>query len=232
MATAPADDVAGALKSIDASATTGGVNLYAGTSDAIGTNGNSKNTVYTGLSITGGSGNDAIRNDAKGGTINGGAGDDWLVSGGAGQTLTGGAGSDRLVTTNGSIGVVLTGGEGTDTFDVTAAAFGASSTTSAAAVVVTVADLSAGDKIVGLTKTDGLFGAKVSLSTATSLDTAITEALTGVSAATTVWFQYGGNTYLVESSDNALGSGDTVVKLSGLVDLSTSTVASNVITFG
>lgn len=177
-------------------------------------------------------GNDAIQNDATSGVINGGAGDDWLVSGGVLQTLNGGAGSDRLVTTNGSIGVVLTGGEGTDTFDVTAADFGASSTTSAAALVVTVADLSAGDKIVGLTKADGLFGAKVSLSTATSLDTAIAEALTGVSSATTVWFQYGGNTYLVESANSSLGSTDTVLKLNGLVDLSTSTVASNVITFG
>jgi hypothetical protein len=70
-ATTATADVASSLTTIDASATTGGVWIAAGGSQAIG--GSGFNTTYDGLTIKGGTGGDTIYNFADHGTIIGGA---------------------------------------------------------------------------------------------------------------------------------------------------------------
>jgi hypothetical protein len=66
-ATTAKADVASSLTTIDASATTGGVDIVAGGSDVIGTT--AYHTTYTGLTIKGGTGGDNIENDAANGVI-------------------------------------------------------------------------------------------------------------------------------------------------------------------
>jgi hypothetical protein len=81
------------LKVIDASATTGRVEIFAGATNTGSAgpfdNGASLDPLvtitYTGLTIKGGSGNDFIENDAKNGIVTDGNGDfDFVILGGAG----------------------------------------------------------------------------------------------------------------------------------------------------
>jgi S-layer protein len=62
-------DTASSLTKIDASATTGGVNIFAGGTDIV----NGHNVTYTGLTILGGTGGDTIGNNANNGVITEGA---------------------------------------------------------------------------------------------------------------------------------------------------------------
>jgi S-layer protein len=56
------------------------------------------------------------------------------------------------------------------------------------------------------------------------LDAAIVAAVAGATTKGAAWFQFGGNTYLVAEgatgSGDTYGSGDAVVEITGLVDLS------------
>jgi hypothetical protein len=93
------------LTLINASATTGGVQIEAGatntSSDGQFLNGASLNAnvkiTYTGLTIKGGSGNDGIENDAKNGIVTDGNGSDTVTLGGAGAKATLGSGSGDQV---------------------------------------------------------------------------------------------------------------------------------------
>ena len=93
------------LTLIDASATTGGVQIFAGATNTSGAghfdNGASLNPnitiTYTGLKIKGGSGNDFIENDAKNGIVHDGNGPDLVLLGGAGAKATLGTGTGDLV---------------------------------------------------------------------------------------------------------------------------------------
>jgi len=233
--TAPAlaDQTAG-LKSIDASATTGGVNIWAGVSDQLGST--SFYQKYTGLTITGGSGSDFIRNSATSGVISGGAGDDWLVVSGTSGSADGGAGNDTLIAGYGT-NATLTGGAGKDTFDVTAAV--QNSANDSAVVItdtlktITITDFAAGDTLkvgeTSLTSAVMVNGtAAVTASNAQSLFAAIDAALkattstTGITANVgtdvSVWFSYGGNTYIAveKGSTDGYSNGDVVVKLTGI----------------
>jgi hypothetical protein len=97
--------IASSLKLIDASATTGGVEIYAGATNTSGAgafvDGGSLNAnitiTYTGLTIKGGSGNDIIENDAKNGIVHDGNGIDVVVLGGAGAKATLGTGTGDIV---------------------------------------------------------------------------------------------------------------------------------------
>jgi S-layer protein len=229
-----------ALTLIDGSNATGNLAIYAGvTNDILVGSTDSGDLIFDNLAIKGGSGSDAIRNDAKYGSILGGAGGDWLVVGGASASANGGAGDDTLIA--GSTSTTLTGGAGKDAFVLWAAAQVGSG---AATNMTTIADIEVGDTISGfktaVSANDTALGitslAKATASTlasATTLDTALDAALkqTNATANTAFWFQYGGNTYIaIENATDGLTSGDYVVKLTGLVDLTNSTVASNVIT--
>jgi hypothetical protein len=227
-----ADQTAG-LKTIDASANTGGVNIWAGVSDQLGSTGFYQK--YTGLTITGGSGSDFIRNSATSGVISGGAGDDWLVVSGTSGSADGGAGKDMLVANYGSL-ATLTGGDGNDTFDVTAAVQDSSLSeidvvSTATLKITTITDFAAGDTLkVGATSLSSavMVNGTAAVASATSLFGAIDAALeattstTGITATVgtdvAVWFTYGGNTYIAveKGSTDGYSNGDVVVKLTGI----------------
>jgi hypothetical protein len=94
------------LTLIDASATTGFADIFAGATNTSGSgpfrDGGTLNAnvtiAYTGLTINGGSGNDIIENDAKNGIVTvGNSNDDFVTLGGSGAKATLGTGSGDLV---------------------------------------------------------------------------------------------------------------------------------------
>lgn len=153
-----------------------------------------------GLTVKTGSGADSITLAGKA-TVDAGAGDDTITSSAQGGTFT--------------------GGDGKDTFNV-AAAKGSDN-------MVTITDFVAGtDKLAFADKGTETF-AKAIVSGAQSLEDALNAAAAGdgsVNGALS-WFQYGGDTYIVQdlSTDATFQSGDIVVKLVGEHDLSDMTVA-------
>ena len=206
-----AADTTNGLKLIDGSAATGKL--------VIDLTGATLNTSTSGLTVKGGSADDTIT------LVN-----SVLVAGSNSQkfVVDAGAGNDTInVALNGG---TLTGGAGADIFNVTTAV--ATGVTEAASVLTTITDLAAGDKIDFAAGASGAFQAtKVTLGAGvTNIDQALAAA---VGTANNVsWFQYGTNTYVVADTDGsaAFSAGDTVVKLTGLVDLSASTLAATVLT--
>lgn len=206
-----AADTTNGLKLIDGSAATGKL--------VIDLTGATLNTSTSGLTVKGGSADDTITLENS-----------VPVAGSNSQkfVVDAGAGNDTInVAANGG---TLTGGAGADTFNVTAAV--ATGVTEATSVLTTITDLAAGDKIDFATGASGAFQAtKVTLGAGvTNLDQALAAA---VGTANNVsWFQYGSNTYIVAdtSGNGAFSAGDTVVKITGLVDLSASTLAATVLT--
>jgi S-layer protein len=181
--------------------------------------------VTSGVTMKGGAGNDTLTSDSastKADTLIGGAGNDGLTGGAGNDTLDGGAGTDTL-TGNGGANT-LTGGAGADSFVIGVA--------TSKAVYSTITDLAAGDTI---TLSAGLGNAftttKVSLADGSSFSDYLDAA--AAAADTAKWFQYDGNTYLVGSSaaDSSFTNGtDTLVKITGLFDLSASTISNDVLT--
>jgi S-layer protein len=197
-----ATDTVNGVSLIDASAATGVIN--------VNTTGVT-NVANAGLTVKTGSAKDVITLAQKA-TVDAGAGDDTITSAAAGGTFTGGAGND--------------------TFDVTLAV--ATGITEATYNLAVIADAAAGDKIDFATGASGTFNAtKVALdATVTTLDAAAKLAGDANAANETSWFQYGANTYIVSDTDGSTGfsAGDTVVELTGLVDLSNATLAATVLT--
>ncbi len=145
----------------------------------------------------------------------------------AGVAVKGGS-ADDTITTIATATQTLTGGAGKDNFVVTASV--------GAAPIVTITDLAVGDKITFANLgTETFATAKKDVSAATTLATALgiaNGAVDGTTNGAITWFQYGGNTYIVElMTDKSAAAGtnasatDLVVKLSGLYDLSTATGA-------
>ena len=209
-----AADTTNGLKLIDGSAATGKL--------VINLTGATLNTSTSGLTVKGGSADDTIT------LVN-----SVLVAGSNSQkfVVDAGAGNDTInVAANGG---TLTGGAGTDTFNVTAAV--ATGVTEATSVLTTITDLAAGDKIDFSANATGTFQTtKVTLGAGvTNLDQALAAAIDAANEV--AWFQYGSNTYIVADTDAAVGSGafnagDTVVKITGLVDLSAASLAGTILT--
>lgn len=164
-------------------------------------------------------------------TIKGGSGNDSLTgSATANDSIFGNDGADTLVYTGGAD--VFTGGAGADTFDVNAVG--------TKTAFLTIADAAKTDKIDFVdvstgTVADATLGAKVTLGAAATLDQYLDAAAAGNGGtnALVTWFQFGSDTYVV--LDNSAGatflSGtDAVVKLTGVIDLSTSALATEVLT--
>lgn len=149
----------------------------------------------------------------------------------AGFTLKGGTGADTI-TTNAS-SATLIGGGGNDKYVVTATVGGTADATTAA--MTTITDFNAGDMIAAGT-ISGLFKTQTDIAAATNLTQAIDLALknASVTAANAAWFNYGGNTYVVvEDANDGFGAttqNELIVKLTGTLDLTNATVASNTIT--
>lgn len=161
-----------------------------------------------------------------------------------GITVKGGTGNDTI-TTNAS-SATLTGTGGNDKYVVSATiAASAVDATTAATKMTTITDFNAGDMLdftgfaagAGVTS---LTKAQTDIATATNLTNAINLALENAAvnaAGKAAWFQYGGNTYVVNQgaadtagAANDFTAADAIVKLTGLVDLTNATVSGNVLT--
>jgi S-layer protein len=180
--------------------------------------------VTTAVTMTGGAGNDTLTSDSastKADTLNGGGGGDGLTGGAGADTLNGGAGADTLTGNAGAD--TLTGGAGNDSFVV-----GVSATS---AIRDVIKDAAAGDTItLGAATGDTFTTAAITVAGGTFANLLDASTATADNAA---WFQFGGNTFLVGST--ATGSvftngTDTVVELTGLLDLSNSTISNDVLT--
>jgi len=155
-------------------------------------------------------------------TITGGTGADTLTAAVAQTTadvLIGGAGADKL-TANAGLNV-LTGGAGDDTFVIKTASVNVNS-------YATVTDPSKGD-YVQFTDTAGaevFNAARLALGdTAVFQDYANAAIATNATQGGISWFQFGGNTYVVQealanASNDFVNGTDFIVRLTGLVDLS------------
>lgn len=148
-------------------------------------------------------------------TIKGGAGNDVLTATGTtADVLMGGAGNDTLVSNAGLS--VLTGGAGNDIFKIGVASLNVNSYS-------TIADFAAGD-LLEITGASSFAASKVVLG-GTAVFQDFANAITaGTAAGAVSWFQFGGDTYVVQDAVNTVASFnngvDFVVKLTGLVDLS------------
>ena len=157
------------------------------------------------------------------GTVTGGAGVDNLTAAGSvAVTLKGNDGNDTL--TSNAVGNTLYGGNGSDTFVLVAA------TSTATAAVTTVADAATGDRIQlanngteTWTATGKTAIAAPGLNLAAAADLVSASLTSGAGAGQVVWFQYGGDTYILEhnTAGTAYAVGDVLVRLSGAIDLST-----------
>jgi S-layer protein len=163
-------------------------------------------------------------------TVKGGAGANTLtaLAGTIADTLIGGAGADTLIANKGLD--VLTGGAGADVFKI-------QTVTANVNTYSTITDAASGDTIMLVDKgTESFTASKVTLSaTAVFQDYANAVVNAGGDGSTNGrlgWFQFSGDTYVVESLHNAgttadfVNNTDLVVKLTGLVDLSTASLAS------
>lgn len=169
-------------------------------------------TVGAAVSIKGGAGNDTLTGTAQANdTIIGGAGNDTINYNGGIDTLTGGAGNDIFV-----IGTV------------------ASVNANTKSIHATITDLAKGDSInlsavgnIADMTAAQMLAAKVSVASGATFDQALNASITGA-ANDVKWFQFENNTYLVV--DGAAGGtefvngADSVIKITGLVDLSNSTI--------
>jgi len=163
-------------------------------------------------------------------TITGGSGADTLTAstGTVADTLNGGAGDDTLT---GNAGLsLLTGGAGNDLF----IAVRPSSSSSYS----TITDATAGDRIQLINQgTETFKAAKITLGDTAVFQDYVNKVVNDGGDASTngyiAWFQFSGNTYVVESLHNATTTpdfqnnsttGDVVIRLTGLIDLSTASL--------
>ena len=169
-------------------------------------------------------------NNAQANVINTGAGDDVIVVGTGANTINAGDGNDSI-TVGASAGLnTINVGAGTDTVILGAAP-------SAAGYYSSVTGMAAGDKIdfaaVGTVAAEATLGAKITLGGAANFANYLDAAVAGNATGAVNWFQFNGNTYVtVDAAAAATFSDgvDTVIELVGLVDLSTSVVASEILT--
>ena len=215
------------------------------------------NTAATFVTYTGGTGNDVITgSNGLNNVVTLGNGVNSFTSVGAGNnTITGGTGIDTITVGTGAN--TITVGDGNDIIHIGAAAglntvnVGAGTDTvildeiqTASGYYTSITGMAAGD-IIDLSDVIGsaaavsaqtVMGAAISLGGASSFTTYLNAATAGdgITANTIIkWFQFAGNTYIVEDTSLAAtfqDGSDTVIELAGLVTLTTSTIASGVIT--
>jgi len=165
-------------------------------------------------------------------TITGGSAALDLTKASLGDVLIGGAGADTIkASLNGGS---LTGNGGNDVFDVTAAVVGAGPATP----ITLITDFTKGDgikfqgsaAIVEKIDLSGLAAGKTDLEVITAIASAATTAVNDI-----VWGTYNGNTYVFNEVATAGGitATDIAVKLTGVLDLSTSTLntTTDILTF-
>lgn len=155
--------------------------------------------------------------------VTGGSAADTLTATGTSQTLNGGDGNDTLIAT-GDL-AVLTGGAGKDVFNV-------SDKTTNVNNYATITDLSAGDTIKFTTGAAKFMAAKVTLGDTAVFQDFANSAIANNTDGDVAWFQFGGNTFVIEniaggSTTAFTNNHDVIVKITGLVDLSTASFSSS-----
>jgi len=153
-------------------------------------------------------------------TVTGGAGNDVLTASGNSDVLIGGAGNDTLTGANLT---TLTGGAGNDIFKMNVATNvnSYSSITDIAAGDVIDLDAANAGTVVFSQSAVTLAGTAVFQDYANAAVNAL-----GADGNNAAWFQFGGNTYIVQSGNTTAGNDfvngeDAIIQIVGLVDLST-----------
>ncbi|NBN63988.1 DUF4214 domain-containing protein [Pannonibacter tanglangensis] len=181
--------------------------------------------------IKGGAGNDSLNASAatQAVTIEGGNGNDTIQGSNQSDTLVGGAGNDVIDVNRGADMVDV--GAGNDSVRL-----GAANTDGS--IFPTITGMGSGDTIRFITGTVASFQTAAVTAGGSAGYTDLLNAATNGLANRVVWFQFGGDTYLVQDrSDNTTFANgtDAVVKLVGLYDLSTATIdgaTTNLLTLG
>ena len=140
----------------------------------------------------------------------------------AAVTVTGSAKADVITVANNAL---VTGGAGNDTFKIAA--------TTSGQTYSTITDASTGDVLSFGVGAAGFTAAKLNLASTAVFQDYLDSATAGNATKGVSWFQFSGNTYVVEDNNAATtfqNGADTVVKLAGLVDLSHATFAAGNIT--
>jgi hypothetical protein len=232
------------LTLIDASATTGRVDILAGATNTSGggnfENGGSLNAnvsiTYTGLTIKGGSGLDFIENDAKNGIVtDGNSNDDIVILGGAGAKAVLGTGtSDRVFVGVSDLGTNEAAGNALGD-KVT---FGSAATAELLVRTGAEAGSTAGTASIGLTKVvnaaDGMeidftpvtgshFIADETtvVASATTLKAAENAAVNAFGGSGVAYFSFHGNEYFIATAnvETVVSSHDAIVELVGVTDI-------------
>ena len=149
-------------------------------------------------------------------TIKGGSANDNLTANLSQDVLEGGAGNDTLTVADKANLVTLKGGEGKDTYVIGLA----SNSSGYASIAGTAAELS-GDVIQFGDAINGFTAAKIVLADTAVFQDYANEATKGGATGDVSWFQFGGNTYVVQdnSVNTSFNNGtDAIVKIVGLVN--------------
>jgi hypothetical protein len=242
------------LTLIDASATTGQLDILAGATNTTGAgnfqNGESLNAnvtiTYTGLTIKGGSGNDLIENDAKNGIVTDRNGTDFIILGGAGAKATLGTGTADAVDVGiSNLGTNETAGSALgDTVK-----FGSAPTAALNIHTGAEAGSTAGTTSIGLTKVlAAADGMKISFHTVTissnivdetaavasftSLTAAENAAVAKMASPGVAYFSFHGNEYFVatNNAEMAVSSNDAIVELVGITNIHHATNSGGLVT--
>lgn len=150
-------------------------------------------------------------------TVIGGSAADSLTANHASDVLQAGAGADTLIVAADL--VTLTGGAGNDTFSVGFA-------TSNVNAYASITDLASGDVLKFAATAANFKAGKVSLGDTAVFQDYANSAINGSTVGDVSWFQFGGNTYVVQNmatvtSGTVFENGtDIIVKIVGAVDLS------------
>ena len=219
-----------ALRVLDAASFAGGVGLT--TKDVLtgpvtvlcgkGNDTISAATAAANVTMDGGTGDDVLTGSATwANALTGGDGNDTLTGGAATDTLSGGAGNDVIITGTGADMVDV--GSGLDTVVL-------SMNSGRVTSFVTIAGMGKGDRIdlADDTRMASFVAAKVTAPAGATFQKLLDTAAAGDLGRVT-WFQFEGNTYILQDLDRyTIGfnpEADQLVKLTGLVDLSTATLS-------
>jgi hypothetical protein len=231
------------LTFIDASATTGGVNIFAGATNTSGAgsfdDGASLNAnitiTYTGLTIKGGSGRDDIENDAKNGVVTDGNGSgDQVVLGVGGEKATLGTGTNDLVfvgandlgineVAGNALGDSVTFGAAATAKLIVGTGAEAGSTAGTTNGRTNVLDAAAGMQINFdfITTSSNIVDETAAVASAATVTAAENAAVKAMGASGVAFFNFGANEYFVatNNAETAVSSHDAIVKLVGVHDL-------------
>jgi len=172
------------------------------------------------VTYTGGTGSDVITTNNSNNTVSTGAGNDTVSLGSGANTVDLGTGDDYVIL---GLGLnTVTGGGGNDKYEIFTNLNGNTYTT--------ITDANAGDVLSLYGFGASVFhSAKIVLADTAAFQDYLDAATAGTGAAAdnvVSWFQYGGNTYVVEDRSNATtfqNGFDLVVRLTGAIDVSTAT---------